>query len=179
MAEDIAVPSCRDDLQTALAAMQAAAQQIFAGISDADWRRRSGNPSWTVGEVLAHLTWSLEHLPSEVEAARKGRGMYNLPPLVFGPLNMLATRLYARRHTRQTIARKYDAAYAAALHILEGVRDDEWQRGAAFFGEGFKDIEELFRGQSRHLLEHARDIWAVIPRSPGSTSGSGSDGAPA
>jgi hypothetical protein len=174
MTEPIALPSCRAEL----AAMQAAVQQLLAAVSDADWRRRSANPAWTVGEVLAHLTWSLEQLPREVERARRGRGMYNLPPILLGPLNVLATRLYARRHTRQTIARRYDAAYAAALRTLEGVGDNEWRCGAPFWGEGFHDIEALFRAPARHLAEHAGDIWAVLPGAPAGAPGHGSSAAP-
>jgi hypothetical protein len=174
MAEAIADPSCRTDVRADLAATRTAVQQILAGMSAADWRRRSANPAWTVGEVLAHLTLSLEHVPREVECARRGRGMYNLPRILAGPVNMLATRLLARRYTWQTIARQYDAAYAAALRTLEGVGDDEWRLGARFFGEGFKDIETLFRGQAHHLAEHGQDIWAVLPRAPEGASGSGS-----
>lgn len=173
MAELSAVPSCRADLQTELAATRTAVQRILASMSDADWWRRSANPGWTVGEVLTHLTLSLEHVPREVEGARRGRGMYNLPPILFGPLNMRATRLFARRYTRRTIALRYDAAYAAALRTLESVGEDEWRRGAHFFGEGFKDIEALFRGQARHLAEHGRDIWAVLPRAPEDSPGRG------
>ncbi|MGH2409887.1 MAG: maleylpyruvate isomerase N-terminal domain-containing protein, partial [Chloroflexota bacterium] len=134
MPELSAVPSCRADLQAELAATRAAVKRILAGMSDADWRRRSANPAWTVGAVLTHLTWSLKHVPREVEGARKGRGMYNLPAILAGPVNMLATRLLARRYTRRTIAQQYDAAYAAVLRTLEGVGDDEWRLGARFFG---------------------------------------------
>ena len=174
MPELSAVPQVHADVQAELAATRDAAHQILASLSDADWRRRSANPGWTIGEVLTHLTWSLEHVPREVERARIGRGMYNLPPLLAGPLNMLAMRLLARRRTLQTIALRYDAAYAAAVRTLEGVGDDEWRLGAHFFGEGFKDIEALFRGQSLHLAVHARDIRAVLPRAPEGAPGSGS-----
>jgi hypothetical protein len=166
MAEQSAGSSPRAAVHAELTAMRAAAQQLLDRVSEADWRRRSANPGWTVSEVLTHVTWSLEQVPREVEGARRGRGMYNFPPILMGPLNMVAARLFARRYTRQTIGRHYDAAYAAALRMLEGIRDDEWRLGAPFYGEGFKDIEELFRGQARHLEEHARDIWAVLSRVP-------------
>jgi hypothetical protein len=174
MPESIDVPSHHAEVQADLAATRVAVQQIFAGMSDADWRRRSANPAWTIGEVLAHLTWSLEQVPREVESARRGRGMYNLPAFLLGPLNVLVVRRYARRYTRQTLALQYEAAYAAALRALEGVKDNEWRLGAPFYGEGFKDIETLFRAQARHVAEHARDIWAVLPRAPEGTPGSGS-----
>jgi hypothetical protein len=166
MAEQSADSSPRADVHAELTAMRAALGQLLDRVSEADWRRRSANPGWTVGEVLTHVTWSLEQVPREVQGARRGRGMYNFPPILMGPLNMVAARLFARRYTPQTIARQYDAAYTAALRTLEGVRDDEWRLGAPFYGEGFKDIEELFRGQARHLEEHARDIWPVLSRVP-------------
>ncbi len=144
--------------------MRAAAERLFSCVSDADWRRHSANPGWTVGEVLTHLTWSLEQVPREVESARRGRGMYNLPRLVRDPLSTVVTRMLARRYTLRRLARQYDAAYAAALHTLDGVGDDEWRRGASFYGEGFRDIEALFREQARHLEEHGRDIRAVLLR---------------
>lgn len=168
------VPSCRAALRAELAATHAAVQQLLAAVSAAASRRRSANPAWIVGEVLAHLTWSLEQLPREVERARQGRGLYNLPPFLRDPLNVLVTRLYARRHPPQTLARRYEAAYAAALRALDGVGDDEWRRGAPFWGEGFHDIEALFRAQARHLAEHAGDIRAVLPRMPEGTPGRGS-----
>lgn len=164
MAATTAVPSLRGALRAELAAAQSDVHHLLDSVSDADWGRRSANRAWTVGELLAHLTWSLEQLPREVERARQGRGMYNLPPALLGPLNVLVTRLYARRHTARTIARRYDDAAAAALRVLEGVRDDEWALGGDFWGEGFHDVEALCRAQARHVAEHARDILAVLPR---------------
>jgi hypothetical protein len=156
--------SRRAALRAELAATQAAVQQLFVDVSAADWRRRSANPAWTVGELLAHLTWRLEQLPREVELARQGRGLYNLPRFLRDPLNVLVTRLYARRHTPQTLARRYDAACAAAVRTLDAVGEDEWGRGAPFWGEGFHDIEALFRAQALHIAEHAGDIRAVLPQ---------------
>ena len=166
-------PSCRTELRAELIATQVAVQQLFAAVSAADWPRRSANPAWTIGEVLAHLTWSLEQLPREVERARQGRGLYNLPPRLRDPLNVLVTRLYARRHPQQALAQRYVAASAAALQTLEGIGDDEWGRGANFWGEGFHDIEALFRAQARHLAEHAEDIRQALPQVIEGTPGHG------
>jgi len=49
------------------------------------------------------------------------------------------------------------------MRTLDEVRDNEWRHGARFWGEGFMDIEELFRSQARHFAEHSRDIVAVHP----------------
>jgi Mycothiol maleylpyruvate isomerase N-terminal domain len=114
------------------ASTQAAFHALLDGLSEDDLRRPSGNPTWTVGGVLSHLVWSLELLPREVASARKGKGMFNFPPLVRDWLNAQLTRLGARGQTLQTLRRRYDAAFAAALATLDGVSDDEFQLGARF-----------------------------------------------
>lgn len=155
MAEQIASPSPRATVQAELAAMRVTIQQLLARVSDADWRRRSANPSWTVGEVLTHLTWSLEHVPREVECARRGRGMYNLPPILFGPLNMLATRLLARRYTGCLCAHGPDQPAWLGRHHQPGA---EGRRGGGAGGRC-----RLLNGFSRRIS---------VYRSPSSEPGS-------
>ena len=155
-------PSVREELRAELAATRAAFHDLLAGLSDTDWRRATGNPAWSVGHLLHHFVWSLELLPSEVASARRGKGMFNLPPYLRDPLNSAVTRFGARRQSLGTVARRYDAAYAAALRTLDGVRDDEWRQGAQFWGEGFIDIEGLFRSHTQHFAEHGQDIVAAI-----------------
>lgn len=153
----------REELRAELAATRVAFRDLVSRLSDADWRRKTSNPAWTVGNLLHHLVWSLEVLPSEVASARRGKGMFNLPPMVRDPLSAAYTRFGTRGQSLPTILRRYEAAYAAALRALDGVGDDEWRRGAPFWGEGFIDIEGLFRAQVRHLAEHRQDIVASLP----------------
>ena len=101
-------------------------------------------------------------MPREVASARQGKGMFNFPRFVRDPLAALYTRLGARRESLATITRRYDTAHAATLRTLDEVRDDEWQRGAPFWGEGFITIEGLFRAQSRHLMEHRGDVLSIF-----------------
>lgn len=154
----------REEIRAELSATRAAFHELLNGLSAADWRRKTSNPAWTVGNLLHHLVWSLEMLPREVASARRGKGMFNLPPAVRDPLSAAYMRLGTRGQSLPTIRRRYDAALAAALRALDEVRDDEWRRGAPFWGEGFIDIEGLFRAQARHLAEHRQDIVASLPR---------------
>ena len=151
----------REEIRAELEATRAAFLELLAGLSDADWRRPTRNPAWAVGELLHHLVWSLEQLPREVASARRGKGMFNLPPFLRDPLGALYTRFGARQQSLTTIARRYDAAYTAVMQTLDEVQDDEWQRGAPFWGEGFISIEGLFRAQAHHLAEHRGDILAA------------------
>jgi len=153
----------RHAIRERLTATQAAFHALLAGLTDDDLRRPSRNPAWTVGAVMTHLVWSLELLPREVASARKGKGMFNFPPFVRDWLNAQLTRLGGRGQTRHTLRQRYDAAFAAALATLDGVRDDEFQLGARFWSEGFRDITGLFAGPVEHLAEHGDDVRRVVP----------------
>ena len=167
-------PPERETIRAELAATRAAFHHLLDGLTDDDLRRRSGNPAWTVGAVLAHLVSSLALLPREVAAARRGKGMYNFPPFLRDRLNATATRLGGHGQTVQRLRRRYDAAYEAALRTLDGVRDDEFGRGARFWSEGFRDIAGLYRAQAHHLAEHGDDVRRVLPRRARDAAVSGS-----
>jgi DinB superfamily len=156
--------SQRQTIRAHLTAARAGFHALLDGLTDADLRRPSGNPAWTVRAVLTHLVWSLELLPREVASARKGRGMYNFPPILRDGLNAWATRLAARGRTIETLRQRYDAAYSAALALLDGLGDDELQLGARFWSEGFRDIAGLYAAQVDHLAEHADAVRCAVPR---------------
>lgn len=151
-------------IRAELVATQAAYLVLLDEIAEQDLRRQSGNPAWTVGEVLTHLTSALELLPREVARARQGKGMYNFPPFLRDPLNALLTRRAGRGQTLQTLRRRYSAATESAMRTLDSVRDDEFSLGANFWGEGFRDIAGLFAAQTDHLTEHGGDIRLAMPR---------------
>lgn len=152
----------REVLRAELAATRAAFHELLDGLTDDDLRRQSANPAWTVGAVLTHLVWSLELLPREVASARRGKGMYNIPPFLRDRLNAIATRLSARGQTVQKLRRRYDTAYDATRHTLERVRGDEFDRGARFWSEGFRDIRDLFHAPAHHLTEHGDDVRQAV-----------------
>lgn len=157
-------PSTRQAIRQHLADVHAAFCALLDGLTDADLRQPSRNPAWTVGAILTHLVWSLELLPREVASARRGRGMFNFPPVLRDGLNAWATRLAARGQTLETLRRRHDSAFATALATLDGLRDDELQLGAQFWSEGFRDIAGLYAAQLDHLDEHADDVRSAVPR---------------
>src|SRR5579884_2596413 len=118
MAQVAASPRDRAAIREHLRAARAGFHTLLDGLTDADLRRPSGNPAWTVGAVLTHLVWSLELLPREVASVRKGQGMFNFPQTLRDLLNAQGTRLAARGQTLQSLRRRYDAAADAALATL-------------------------------------------------------------
>jgi hypothetical protein len=61
------------------------------------------------------------------------------------------------------VAEKYDRAHEALIATLDGVRDDEWGKGARVFGNDYT-IESTFREVAEHYREHEMDILRGLGR---------------
>ncbi len=148
-----------EQLRAELEAARIAFHALLESHSGDRWRKPSRTTAWSCGEVLEHLTWAVEYLPKEVESARQGRGMFNAPKLLAGLVNTLSycyVRWMTRSATPASIRQRYDQAIDATLRVLDTIREDEWTKGADFYGEGFHSIEQLFRTPSEHLNAHTK-----------------------
>ncbi len=146
----------RAALRARLEETRAAFHRLLEASTGERWRAKSPTTDWTRGEVLVHLTWSLEELPREIESARRGKGMYNLPKWLAEPGSYWLNRWLARKSDPVSVRRRYDAAMDAALAALESVPDSDWDKGAAFYGHGFHSVRDLFDAPAEHLAEHAQ-----------------------
>lgn len=127
-------------------------------VGEAQWHAQSPSCAWSVGEVCLHLTWALEMLPKEVDAARRGRGMFNLPQGIGAALSYWYTRWLARGVTPSSLRARYDRAMDATLRLLDTIPEGDWARGADFYGEGFHSVEDLFHSPAEHFAEHAQGL---------------------
>lgn len=159
----------RESIRAELAATREAFHDLANQLTPDDWKRKTTNPAWHIGDLMYHLVASLELLPREVAHARKGKGLYNLPRFLLDPLNAWSTHLGARKETSATVIQRYDQAYATAIEVLDQVKANDWRLGAKFWSEGFLDIEGLFRSQTRHLAEHGPVIREALSRNSRST----------
>jgi DinB superfamily len=141
-------------LRSELEATRAGFHRLLDTVSKAAWRLKSPSSQWTVVQVFVHLTWALEYLPEEVQSARRGRGMFNLPKRLADLLSYWYIRWIARKVTPDSIGRRYDQAMDASISLLSTIPDSEWRHGADFYGEGFHTVEDLFHVPARHLAEH-------------------------
>lgn len=133
---------------------------LLTTLSEDDWRRHGGDTVWSIGELVAHLTISLERVPAQVARARRGQGMLNGPPVLLHAFNVLQARRGAASEDLHRIGRRYDAAHASVLATLEDVRDDEWAKGASFFHR-YQTVTAILRRPVSHFEEHAAHIWAA------------------
>lgn len=152
-AHTAAVPD-RAKLRADLEATRAAFHKLVDEAAGPRWHAKSQTSAWTVGEVFEHLTWALEQLPKEIESARRGKGMFNLPKWIADPGSFWITRRAARRSDPQSLHRRYDAAIDTTLAALDGVPDSDWGLGARFYGHGFYTVADLFATPGQHLAEH-------------------------
>lgn len=135
--------------------------EMAARLTDADLSKPSANEEWTIGELMFHIVISLEYVAEEVEAACKGKNVSPMPKAVYDRLNVMLMRQQAKSQNLASILEKYDAAFDAAVKLLDEIGPDDWRKSTKFFyWEG--DVIELFRRQRQHHMEHFAQIQQVL-----------------
>lgn len=152
----------REAIRAELKTTRTAYHELLNSLSPEDWKKRSGNPAWTVGQLMWHIAWGNGFAPRGVADCKRGRGL-NPPQFITNTVNMLITRWGARRATPQSVAEKYDAAHTAIVAALDEVKEDEWSRGAKIFGE-FETVESALRSPVEHFKEHEADVLKGLGR---------------
>ena len=135
---------------------------LLNSLSAADWKVKSANPAWTVGQLMYHMAWATGFMVSELNSAKRGRG-FNPPRFVVDSVNVMITRIGAMRANRASIARKYDAGTDALIKALDGVRDEEWASSSTNFGVT-NTVEHVFHIPAEHFSEHAPEILKALGR---------------
>ena len=153
-----------DAIRNELEETRAAYHNLLATLSPGDWQRKSDNPGWTVGELMYHITMAHEFLPPEARWIVHRRPRFPVPASIFNPLNMLYTRLMARRYSARTIGRKFDREHKRVLDLLDSLSAEQLQMGTTYpnigrsLPGGFRTIEEMFHYLTQHFHEHAAEI---------------------
>ena len=161
-AEETASAPRRGAIRAELKTTRTAYHELLNSLSPEDWKKKSGNPAWSVGQLMWHIAWGNGFAPRAAADCKRGRG-FNPPQFITNTVNMLITRWGARRPTPQSVAEKYDAAHTAILAALDEVKEDEWDRGAKMFGE-FETVESVLRSPVSHFKEHEADVLKGLGR---------------
>lgn|SRR5215208_6942982 len=149
----------RDAIRAELEQTRRSYHELLGSLTREEWRRKSRNPAWTVGQLMWHLASGIKFSADGVERSRNGKG-FNPPGLLVNPINVLSTRIGARKATKASVTAQYDAGHAKLLVAMEAVLDADWQKGAKFFGR-YMTVEDQLRAVKQHFDEHAADIQAV------------------
>jgi hypothetical protein len=155
--------SLSEVIRAELEATRKAYHGLLGSLSDEDWRKPSGNPAWTVGQLMVHMTFAPRMLPADVGLIRRGGWMPRLPAFLFNWSNVLMTRWSARKESVHTVGALYDAAHANALRVLETIQDEEWSLGREYpdwdpMLSGYVTLERLFRYLAIHFKVHEEQV---------------------
>ena len=151
----------RAALRARLEETRLAYHTLAESLPDEAWESKQTATAWTVRELLSHIVDGLAHTPDAIDHVRRGKPFLNLPPFLnwlTAPINFWLSKWNARGQTRQTLLVRYDAAHQALLNKIEGIRDNEWSRGAPCYGDGYKTVLDLCEGPNRHLQEHTIQV---------------------
>ncbi len=137
------------------------------------WRAPTDHPSWTVADILFHISMALRFLPGDVWLIRKIRRVPQFPGFLFHRWNDWYTRRGGRRSTPESVMQEYDAAHRRTLQALSTVRANEWKLGAVYPGwdpmlAGFVTLEDLFHYPARHFTAHAAQLKSALSDNPAS-----------
>lgn len=165
----------KENIKTQLAAARAAFHDLIDCLTAEDLLKKSLNPGWTNGEILAHMTFGFIILNALLPMARF---MGRLPksfskPLAwlldrftrpFNWINMLGARMQGRVFTYKRIGKLYDNVYFSLLKRADSLKEDEWQRGMYYptkWDANFNDfmtLEKLFLYPITHFKFHLNQI---------------------
>jgi len=148
----------RAALRAQLEETRVAFHALVESLTEAQWHSKTATTAWTVCDVLTHVADGLARLPAAMAHVRQGKNYFNLPLWLRDPLNRWVATWSARGQTPESVLRRYDVAHTALLAILEGIRDDEWSRGAQCYGDGYKTVLDLCVLPKSHFQEHAAQV---------------------
>jgi hypothetical protein len=154
----------RESLRAEIEQTRQGYHALLRSLTPEELRRTSGNPAWTVGQLMWHLAWNVGFVSGSVERARRGRN-FSPPTWITDPLNAQMTRWGARRATKRSVAEKYDAGHVKVLAELDTIQDDEWDNGSRIFGR-YRTVADHFHTVAEHFAEHSADIAKVRDATP-------------
>ena len=142
--------------------------RLLDEVTEADWHLPSGNPAWTIGEMMYHITVATQNIPADIAIIRKAPWLPNPPVRLLHLFNPPLTRWGASKYNRGRLPEKFERDHASLLSLLETIQEDEWEKGRKYRAydppllDGFVTIEDLFHYQKYHLEQHAKDIRSTL-----------------
>ena len=142
--------------------------QLLQTIPDEAFGQPSGNPAWTVGEILYHMSIAPRFMVADVKLILQRPFLLKLlpkliPEQLFHWLNARLTRFGARNLNRQFLANEYDKAHTRILQMLDELQEADLQISVQYpdwdpLLAGEVTLSYLFGYIKRHFDAHAADL---------------------
>lgn len=121
------------------------------------WHNRCAHSVWTVEETMSHIASNLELIPQVIRDIRRGKGFMNIPPFLTNLLRFLFVRNTLHIVSKHEVKQRYERAHLHALHVLETIHTNEWQKGEKFFGT-YMTIQGIFTIYHENFHKHIRFV---------------------
>ncbi len=165
----------KDIIRVELESARASFHALLDSLSENELQKRSLNPGWTNGEILAHILFGFIILNALLPMARLWGHLpkwmskifawiLNAFTVPFNWVNALGARLQAWVFTYKRIGKIYDWVYFSLVKQINSIKDDEWERGMHYptqWDSNFNDfmtIEKLFHYPVIHFNFHLEQI---------------------
>ncbi len=167
--------SRKESIRMELTSARDTFRRLVSSLTDADLKRKSLNPGWTNGEILAHMTFgfivvrafmpiSRFHGRLPKAASRPFAWTLNAVTGPFNWINALGARGQGMVFSRERLPGIFDRTHFALLKQLHSVADAELRQGMYFphkWDPDFKEfmtLEEQFRYPVVHFNSHLGQI---------------------
>ncbi len=167
-------PVDREALEARLEQTRRSFHELVGSLSDNQLALESVVTSWTVKEVLCHMSRVMEiAFAMMVRRAGKNKGMPTiLHSRLARRLNFMAAKLAARGADRNEVLRRYDAANSKMVALLRNVEDSQWHNKTAFPSGTPLTMERIFSEViPGHFAAHAAEIEETVAKSQGNEFG--------
>lgn len=162
----------KEELTGELEATRQNFHHLLDSVPKALYHHPSGNPAWTIGDVLYHITLGPPALCFEIWMIRHASGLFqlamnNLTSIIFNRINAIFARR-PKRITPQSLLKAYETGHAGIMSSLRRMREDEFHKSViypeSFVSElaGEATVERIFRYVKGHFDIHAEQIRKAI-----------------
>lgn len=142
---------------------------LVESIPEADYNLPTGNPAWTVGDILFHITLGPQAIALEVWMIVYARGLFgfvmrNFPSRLFNSVNAWFGRGRSQRVSRQGLLKAYGKAHTVIKSRLRRTREEDLVKSVVYPPDFVSDLagevtpERLFRFVTGHFEEHERAL---------------------
>lgn len=139
------------------------ATAVLEKLSDADWKKHTGDEKWTVGVVAHHVATGHEGISGIIKAVSAGQSMPSFTMEMLHDMNAKHAQEHAHASKADTVAlHKKNAAAAATL--VRGLSDDQLGRSATVLtGMPAMSVEQIVNGiLINHVHEHLGSIQKTL-----------------
>jgi DinB superfamily len=141
------------------------ATKVFAGVSEADWKKLTSAEKWSVGVVAHHVATAHEGIGRIVKTVSSGQAMPHFTTQMLDAMNAQHAQEHAGCTKAETVA-LHEKNAAAAASLVRGLDDSALPKsGTVLAGMPAMSVEQIITGiLIGHVDEHLGSIRATVGR---------------